>query len=99
MDAATELERNPGSKHQIQPEYGNEQADAGRACRTRLARPNSQTRTGTVFPCSADHEQDCQSYPVDSTTSIINRTSSPAKVKRDASTTRHTLVIRVLHFF
>ncbi|CAN0409356.1 unnamed protein product, partial [Ascophyllum nodosum] len=29
-------------KHQIQPEYGDEQADAGRDCRTRLARPNSQ---------------------------------------------------------
>ena len=25
-----ELERNPISKHQIQPEYGDEQADAGR---------------------------------------------------------------------
>ena len=30
MDAAAELERNPVSKHQIQPEYGDEQADAGR---------------------------------------------------------------------
>ena len=29
MDAATELGRNPISK-QIQPEYGDEQADAGR---------------------------------------------------------------------
>ena len=28
MDAA-ELGRNPVSKHQIQPEYGDEQADAG----------------------------------------------------------------------
>ena len=45
MDAAAELGRNPVSKHQIQPEYGDEQADAGRACRTRLARPNSQART------------------------------------------------------
>ena len=35
------------SKHQIQPEYGDEQADAGRDGRTRLARPNSQARTGT----------------------------------------------------
>ena len=26
----TELGRNPVSKHQIQPEYGDEQADAGR---------------------------------------------------------------------
>ena len=33
--------------HQIQPEYGDERADAGRDCRTRLARPNSQARTGT----------------------------------------------------
>ena len=45
MDAAAELGRNPVSKHQIQPEYGDEQADAGRDCRTlRLARPNSQAR-------------------------------------------------------
>ena len=28
------------NKYQIQPEYGDEQADAGRDCRTRLARPN-----------------------------------------------------------
>ena len=48
-DATTELGRNPVSKHQIQPEYGDEQADAGRDRRTRLVRPNSQarrTRTG-----------------------------------------------------
>ena len=30
MDAAVELGRNPVSKHQIQPEYRDEQADAGR---------------------------------------------------------------------
>ena len=30
MDAAAELRRNPVSKHQIQPEYGDERADAGR---------------------------------------------------------------------
>ena len=47
MDAAAELGRNPVSKYQIQPEYGDEQADAGRDCRTRLARPNSQARMGT----------------------------------------------------
>ena len=35
---------------------------AGRNCRTRLARPNSQARTRTV---SRDHEQDWQPYPVD----------------------------------
>ena len=47
MDAAAEIGRNPECKHQIQPEYGDEQADAGRDCRTRLARPNSQARTRT----------------------------------------------------
>ena len=47
MDASAESGRNPVSKHQIQPEYGDEQADAGRDCRTCLARPNSQARTGT----------------------------------------------------
>ena len=46
-NAPAELGRNPVSKPQIQPEYGNEQADAGRDCRNRLARPNSQARTGT----------------------------------------------------
>ena len=30
MDAVAELGRNPVSKHQIQPEYEDEQADAGR---------------------------------------------------------------------
>ena len=30
FDTAAELGRNPVSKHQIQPEYGDEQADAGR---------------------------------------------------------------------
>ena len=47
MDAVAELRRDPVSKHQIQPEYGDGQADAGRDCRTRIARPNSQARTGT----------------------------------------------------
>ena len=41
MDAAAELGMNPVSKHQIEPEYGEEQADAGRDYRTRLVRPNS----------------------------------------------------------
>ena len=47
MDDAAELGRTPVSKHQIQPEYEDEQDDAGRDCRTRLARPNSQARTRT----------------------------------------------------
>ena len=63
MDAAAEQGRNPVSKHQVQPEYEDEQADAGRDCRTRLARPNSQALTGTGnihFPRSADRVQDWQ---------------------------------------
>ena len=47
MDAAAEPGRNPVSKHQIEPEYGDEQANAGLDCRTRLARPSSQARTRT----------------------------------------------------
>ena len=47
MDAAAELGRNPVSKHQIQLEYGDEQADAGRDGRTRLARPNSKIKART----------------------------------------------------
>ena len=47
MDAAAELEMNPVSKHHIHPEYGDEKADAGRDCRNRLARPNSQAQTET----------------------------------------------------
>ena len=46
MAAAAELGRNSVSKHQIQPEYRDEQADAGRDYRNRHARPNSQARTG-----------------------------------------------------
>ena len=46
MDAAAELGRNPVSKHQIQLACGDAQADAGRDCRKRFARPNSQARTG-----------------------------------------------------
>ena len=35
MDAAAEIGRNPVGKHEIQPEYGDEQADAGRDGPTR----------------------------------------------------------------
>ena len=47
IDTAAELGRNPVSKHQIQPEYGDAQADGRREYRARLARPNSQARTRT----------------------------------------------------
>ena len=49
INAAAELGRNPPVviKHQIQPEYGDEQTEAGRDCRARLTRSSSQARTGT----------------------------------------------------
>ena len=66
MDAAADIRRNPVvSEHHIQSEYGDEQANAGRDCRTRPARrPNSQMRTGTgkYSFSSADHEQDWQPH-------------------------------------
>ena len=67
MDAA-ELGRNPVSKHQIQPEYEDEQADAGRDCRTVSRDQILRRKRGEgniIFPCSVDHEQDWQPYPVD----------------------------------
>ena len=68
MDAAAELGRNPVSKHQIQPEYG-----VSRLTRDGTAEPMSRDQIlrhargqGNIhFPCSADHEQDWQPYPVD----------------------------------
>ena len=59
MDTTAELGRDPASKHQIRPEYGDEQADAERDCRT------NADREIFIFPSSADHEQDWQPYPVD----------------------------------
>ena len=68
MDAAAELGRNPVSKHQIQLEYGDEQADAGRdaepVSRDQILR-HARGQGNIHFPCSADHEQDWRPYPVD----------------------------------
>ena len=47
MDAAAELGRNPVSKHQIQPEYGAEQVDAERDCRTVSRDQTLRRRTGS----------------------------------------------------
>ena len=68
MDAAAEIGRNPVCKHQIQPEYGDE-----RLTRDGTAEPVSRDQIlrrergqGNIhFPCSADHVQDWQPYPVD----------------------------------
>ena len=63
------------SKHQIQPEYGDEQADAGRdaepVSRDQILR--CERREGNIhFLCSADHEQDWQPYPVDPYSAICD---------------------------
>ena len=70
MDADAELGRNPVSKHHIPPEYGEEQADSGRGCRTRLReqilrRECGQEISDINVACSADDEQDWEPYPVD----------------------------------
>ena len=76
MDAAAELERNPVSKHQIQPEY----AEMSRLTRDGTAEPVSQDQIfrhargqgNIIFPCSADREQDWQPYPVDPYSAICD---------------------------
>ena len=68
MDAAAELGMNPVSKHQIQPECGD-----SRLTRDGTVEPVSRDQIlrreggqGNIhFPCSADHVQDWQPYPVD----------------------------------
>ena len=68
MGAAAELGRNPVSKHQIQPEYGDEQANAGWTAepvsRDQILR-HERGQGNIHFPCSADQEQDWQPSPVD----------------------------------
>ena len=67
MDAAAELGRNPViSKHQIQPEYGDETRDGTAETVSRDQILRHERGQGNInFPCSADHEQDWQPYPVD----------------------------------
>ena len=65
------------SKHQIQPEnMKNGQDGAGRDGGTRLARQILRGERGkgnnVHFPCSPDHEQDWQPYPVDPYSAIIS---------------------------
>ena len=76
MDAAAELGRIPVSKHQIQPLS----TEMSRLMRVRTAGPVSRDQVlrhargqGNLnFPCSADHEQDWQPYPVDSYSAICD---------------------------
>ena len=75
MGTAAEIGKNPVSKHQIQPEYGNEQADAGQDWRTRLARSNSQARTRTgkySFSLFSWPRVRLSAYPVDPSLDICD---------------------------
>ena len=54
MDDVAEIGRNPVIKHQIQPEYGDDHADAVRDCRTILAKPNIQALT-----CTGKKKKNC----------------------------------------
>ena len=72
MDAAAELGKNPVSKHQIQPEYGDEQdGTAEPVSRDQILR-HERGQGNISFPCSADHEQDWQPYPVDPYSAICD---------------------------
>ena len=68
--------RNLVSKHQIQPEYGDEQTEAGRdptelVSRYQILR-HARGQGNIHFPCSADHEQDWQPYLVDPYSAICD---------------------------
>ena len=75
MDAAAEFGRNPVSEHQIQPEYGDGKADADGTAepvsRDQILR-HARGQGSIHFPCSADHEQDWQPYPVDPYSAICD---------------------------
>ena len=68
MDATAELGSNLVSKHQVQPEHGDEQADANETAepvsRDQIFR-RERGQGNIYFPCSAEHVQDWQPYPVD----------------------------------
>ena len=62
MDAVAEIGRNPVSKHEIQPEYGDEQADAGRDC----PNPSRETKFS-----GANGDREISIFPVQLTTSMV----------------------------
>ena len=66
MDAAAELGRNPVSKHQIRPEYGDEQTGRLNPSRETEFSGTYGNRGIFIFPVQlTDHEQDWQLCPVD----------------------------------
>ena len=66
MDAAAEIGRNPLSKHRIQLEMGRLTRDGTAELVSRDQILRRERGQGNInFPCSADHDQDWQPYPVD----------------------------------
>ena len=64
MDAAAELGRNPVSKHQMEMSRLTRDGTTEPVSRDQLLR-HVRGQGNMIFPCSADHEQDWQPYPVD----------------------------------
>ena len=58
MDAVAELGRNPVSKHQIQPEYGDEQGGTAEPVSRDQILRRERGQGSIHFSCSADHVQD-----------------------------------------
>ena len=58
MDAAAELGRNPVSKHQVQPEYGDERDGTAETFPRDQIFRHERGQGNIYFPCSADHEHD-----------------------------------------
>ena len=71
MDAAAELRRNPVGKNQIQPEckkmsrLTRDETAVEPVSRDQILRREQRGQGNIHFPCSADHVQDWQPYPVD----------------------------------
>ena len=92
MNAATELERNPVGKHQM----SRLKRDGTAEPVSRGQIPRRGHRQGKKhFPCSADHEQDWQPYPIDPYTlaicddhtymhTILSAESLPAQAEQSA---------------
>ena len=75
MDVVTEIGRNPVSKQHVQPEYRDviltRDGNAQPVSRDQLRRrERGQGNVHVHFPCSADHEQVWQPYPIDPSLAI-----------------------------
>ena len=73
MDAAAEVGRDHVSEHHVQSEYGDETRDGTAETVSRDQILRRERGQGNIhFPCSADHEQGWQPYPVDPSLGICD---------------------------